>query len=162
MSSRRRRRKEDLILGEGGSVSAEMMVEAREENGIWPIKFEPPPNGEKGWAQFAVSLLGLDTEMTPAEQAVLAVLIEHANPKTGQCNPSVTRIAKGVSRHRRTVFRALAGLQAKGLIDNLAKNHNGARRRVSNAYQVTWEKLRGTLDAREAFGWHQGAAKRNY
>ena len=149
MSRKGRRRTEGLMFNETGSISAEMIVEAREENGIWPIRFEPPPNGEKGWAHFAVSLLGLDTEMTPAEQAVLAVLIDHANPKTGQCNPSVTRIAKGVKRHRRPVFRALAGLQAKGLTDNLAKNHNGARRRVGNAYQVTWVKLRETLDAYE-------------
>ena len=149
MSRKGRRRTEGLMFNETGSISAEMIVEAREENGIWPIRFEPPPNGEKGWAHFAVSLLGLDTEMTPAEQAVLAVLIDHANPKTGQCNPSVARIAKGVKRHRRTVFRALAGLQAKGLTDNLAKNHNGARRRVGNAYQVRWVKLRETLDAYE-------------
>ena len=144
----RRKRKEELAFDPAtGEVDVEGTVELRHalDDDEWPIKFEPPPGGEKGWAQFALNLLGLDSDITQSEQAVLAVLIEHANAITGQCNPSVTRIAKGVGRHRRTVFRALDGLYGKGLVTNLAVNHNGARRRVGNAYQVTWGILVETL-----------------
>jgi hypothetical protein len=106
-----------------------------------PIEFEPPPDGEKGWAYLAVLLLNVKQRMTPAAMAVLGTLIDHANPKTGQCNPSVTRISVGAGVSRRTAFRSLAELQEFGLVANLAKNHNGARRRRGNAYQINWAEL---------------------
>ena len=110
---RKRRKRKEIVFAFDGEVNVEDIVAMRRANDEWPIKFEPPPRGDKACYGLALLLFNLEGDLTPAALAVLGVLIDHANPKTGQCNPSVTRIAKGINRHRRTVFRAIAVAAAR-------------------------------------------------
>lgn len=56
---------------------------------------------------------GVDQPMT---KLVLVTLAWHHNQETGQCNPSIDRIASMTGLSRATIFRALANLNHYGLI----------------------------------------------
>ena len=55
-------------------------------------------------------------DLTAAEIWVLVLLGHFTNHKTGQCNPSQSTIAAKTRMSRRSVVRALNGLEAKGYI----------------------------------------------
>lgn len=54
--------------------------------------------------------------LPPTQKLVLLSLADHHNAKTGQCNPSIARIADRTGLGRRTIVRALAGLGDADLV----------------------------------------------
>lgn len=66
-----------------------------------------------------------------AEIGLLCYLWRRRNSKSGQCNPSASTIAADVKIGRKTVFRMLAHLEAKGLVERKS-GHTGQ----SNQYQL--------------------------
>jgi len=83
---------------------------------------------DKPWESRGVNL-------TIAETAVLIVLAHHHNPKTGRCNPGQERIARSAGMTRRCAQRALASLQAYGIIATKAR---GNGRGHSTRYLLTF------------------------
>jgi hypothetical protein len=72
-----------------------------------------------------------------SELRVLVALIEHYRRDTGQCDPSIDRIARLLSITRRTVFRALDHLAAGGLVIRI--RHGGHWN--CNQYEPAWGRL---------------------
>lgn len=82
--------------------------------------------------------------LRPAARRVGARLIEHYNLATGRCDPSVVGIAAAEGLSERSTRRALAELQAMGLIQRVV---HGAGRR--NAFAIAWGALRSQAVAAE-------------
>lgn len=75
--------------------------------------------------------------LTHAERRVLSAMIEHFNRDTGQCDPTIERMAELLGMCTRTAERAVEGLASKGLI--LFFRHGGRSNR--NQYEIVWAKL---------------------
>ena len=58
----------------------------------------------------------IDQELQVKEKMVLVVLAHYLNNKTGQCNPSLVRLAKDSGMCKRSVIRAIKELEEKKLI----------------------------------------------
>jgi hypothetical protein len=67
--------------------------------------------------------------LSPPEKAVLMALALHLNEDSGQCFPSIPRLAETTCLHRATVIRCIASLRKSGAI----KTTTGAR----GSYQYT-------------------------
>lgn len=78
--------------------------------------------------------LSLCTDLSATQRRVLAALIEHFNRKTSRCDPSIDRLAALLGIHRRTVFRALNSLVARGYVVRM--RHGGFNHR--NRYLPNW------------------------
>ena len=96
---------------------------------------ENPPPGPKWQAKAGVHLLRLNG----AESAILFCMIDHANGKTGLCYPSQPTLARVLNIPESTVRKAIASLNARGLVESLERFD--ARGRTSNAYLIAWAPL---------------------
>ena len=76
---------------------------------------------------------------TASEKLVLIVLAKHANPTTGQCNPSIERIAMICSLSTRQVIRCIDSLEKRKLIYVSRSSANG--KKLSNSYVIYTEKV---------------------
>ena len=72
--------------------------------------------------------------LTACERLVIAIIGQHGNLKTGQCNPGIETIARESGLHERAVYRAIAGAERKGAII-VTRAGNGGRNRP-NGYQL--------------------------
>jgi hypothetical protein len=97
-----------------------------------PTEYEAPEKGDKMRALYAIALLGLSN----GAKAVAAILIWHANSRTGRCDPGVDRIVYEGMRNRRSVEWALKELRDKTV---LVRKRRG---QSTNAYQINWPLLR--------------------
>ncbi len=81
----------------------------------------------------------LGCEWTHAEFRVLVNLVEHANRKTGQLNPSVARLADECHMQPQNVRRALRGLEEKKAIRRPTVSKGGRRgnKGLSQVYELT-------------------------
>lgn len=100
-----------------------------------PTRYQPPPGKLRMYV--AAALLPLNG----AEKAVLVCLIDHANTKTGRCDPSEPTIAHELDVPLRTVERAIAGLRTAGIVNLLRRGRAGKGGRASNAYHLNWQAL---------------------
>jgi predicted transcriptional regulator len=82
----------------------------------------------------AFKALSLCDDLIATRRRVLAALIEHFNRRNGRCDPSIDRLAVLLGINRRTVFRALNSLVAKGYVIRL--RHGGFHHR--NQYVPNW------------------------
>jgi hypothetical protein len=76
-------------------------------------------------------------DLTLAERRVGAALIDHRNHRTGQCDPGLQRLSRELRIGRRTVIRANAGLEKKGLIRKYRHGGNFHR----NGYEFNWQRF---------------------
>ena len=72
--------------------------------------------------------------LSVCERLVIAIIGQHENLKTGQCNPGIDTIANECGLNERTVYRAIAGAERKGAIV-VTRAGNGGRNRP-NGYQL--------------------------
>jgi hypothetical protein len=86
----------------------------------------------------AFKVIALAEDLSAVERQVGATLLDSFNRKTGQCDPSLDRVAGLLNVHRRTVIRATAKLEAKGLFRKT--RHGGHSHR--NQYEPVWPKFR--------------------
>lgn len=86
---------------------------------------------------FAHKALNLAEGLTDGARRVGAAIIDHFNRRTGQCDPSIDRLAKLLNMHRTTVMRATEQLHAAGLIECV--KHGSRTHR--NAYLPVWDKF---------------------
>jgi predicted transcriptional regulator len=82
----------------------------------------------------AFKALSLCDDLSATERRLLAALIEHFNRKTSRCDPSIDRLVVLLGINRRTIFRALKSLAAKGYV--LRIRHGGPSHR--NRYVPNW------------------------
>jgi predicted transcriptional regulator len=86
----------------------------------------------------AFKVIALAEDLSAVERQVGATLLDSFNRKTGQCDPSLDRVASLLNVHRRTVIRATAKLEARGLFRKT--RHGGYSHR--NHYEPIWSKFR--------------------
>ena len=75
-----------------------------------------PLNLVEKWSALKRAANCSGTRLNPTAFVVLFRLLDHQNTKTGQCNPSVARMAQDTGVGRRTVGYALTDLEERGLI----------------------------------------------
>jgi hypothetical protein len=86
----------------------------------------------------ALKMLLLCEDLTLAERRVGAALIDHRNHRTGRCDPGLETLSRELGIGRRTVIRANAALEKKGLLRK--RRHGGYFHR--NGYEFNWERFR--------------------
>jgi hypothetical protein len=82
----------------------------------------------------ALKILSLSDNLSGTDKRVGAVLIEHFNRKTGQCDPSLDTIADLIGVDRRTVVRSVNRLVKSELFRKI--RHGGKFHR--NSYEPMW------------------------
>ncbi len=88
---------------------------------------------------FGFKAVALSGELSGTDKRVATAILDSFNRHTGQCDPSLKRIAHLVGIERRTVLRSLAKIEAKtGLI--IRFRHAGYFQR--NSYQPNWARFR--------------------
>jgi hypothetical protein len=103
----------------------------------------------------ALKMLLLCEDLTLAERRVGAALIDHRNHRTGRCDPGLETLSRELGIGRRTVIRANAGLEKRGLL--LKRRHGGYFHR--NGYEFNWERFR---DLHAAWERHRESVRRKH
>ena len=100
---------------------------------------------------FAHKALTLMAGLSDATKRVAGAIIDHFNKRTGQCDPSIERLATLLGTDEKTVRRATAILDDKQIIAKTS--HGGKAHRAS--YVPNWELFRAVVadwDARMKTG----------
>jgi hypothetical protein len=128
MSKSKMRHEEDVYWeSDGQTINVEDTQELRWPN---PLPDNRPP-GPKWQAKQGMARLPLNG----AEYAVLACLIDRASKRKGACYPSQEFISGWTFRPLRTVERAIATLNERGVIRSIQRGT------TSNAYIINWPPL---------------------
>ena len=85
----------------------------------------------------AIKTILLAPGFSPSERRAFGALVEHLSRETGQCDPSVPRLAGLLDLSERQVERAVEGLAGKGVIRFF--RHGGRSNR--NQHEITWERV---------------------
>lgn len=91
---------------------------------------------------FAHKALTLMAGLSDATKRVAGAIIDHFNKRTGQCDPSIERLATLLGIDRATVIRATEKLHEAGLIEKVS--HGGKAHRA--AYLPIWERFRAIVE----------------
>jgi DNA-binding transcriptional regulator YhcF (GntR family) len=86
---------------------------------------------------FAHKALNIAPDLSAAARRVAGAIIDHFNKRTGQCDPSVERLARLTGLHEVTVKKATAEICAAGLFEK--RSHGGKMHRAQ--YQPQWAKF---------------------
>jgi len=85
----------------------------------------------------AIKALGLIEGLSVSDRRVGAILIEHFNRRTGQCDPGIARISQLLGVSERTVIRCTKRLEGHGLVRKI--RHGGFGNR--NSYEPVWSRF---------------------
>ena len=110
------------------------------------------PQNERGKMSHYMTALAMKQKgLKPAAKIVLYWLADHHNGETGQCNPSINRLAKCCEMSRRSVENHIAALVDVGLlkVENAFRDKGG---KTSNSYTLM-------LDDTDAQNLRMGSAK---
>lgn len=91
---------------------------------------------------FAHKALNIMAGLTEATKRVAGAIIDHFNKRTGQCDPSIERLATLLGIDRATVIRATDKLHELGVIEKVS--HGGKAHRA--AYLPNWERFRSIVE----------------
>lgn len=91
---------------------------------------------------FAHKALNIMAGLTEATKRVAAAIIDHFNKRTGQCDPSIDRLATLLGIDRATVIRATEKLHELGYIEK--SSHGGKAHRAS--YLPNWSRFRAIVE----------------
>jgi hypothetical protein len=93
--------------------------------------YVPPPRGVK-WRLFrAIGMLPIQSN----DKAVLALIVDHANPTTGRADPGQLRIGRLLGLKIRTVKRSIARLRRTPYLSRTLRGLS------STAYHVNWSAI---------------------
>src|ERR1700733_14922306 len=106
-----------------------LALKRREDIFVLPRKFD---------TTIAHKMLNLMPELSGTDKRVAATIIDHFNRKTGQCDPSIERIARLLGLSRRTVIRSNARVVKTGVLRKVL--HGGHLQR--NSYEPVWSRFR--------------------
>ena len=85
----------------------------------------------------AIKVMNVIDGLTPTDRQVGVALLEHYNRRTGQCDPSNSRIAELLRISSRTVIRSTKRLESAALF--LKVRHGGHGNR--NSYSPNWQRF---------------------
>jgi predicted transcriptional regulator len=91
---------------------------------------------------FAHKALNVLAGVTEATKRVAGAIIDHFNKRTGQCDPSIERLATLLGIDRATVLRATDKLHELGFIEKAS--HGGKAHRAR--YLPNWERFRTIVE----------------
>lgn len=91
---------------------------------------------------FAHKALNIVAGLTEATKRVAAAVIDHFNKRSGQCDPSIERLATLLGIDRATVIRATEKLHELGFIEKVS--HGGKAHRA--AYLPNWGRFRAIVE----------------
>lgn len=91
----------------------------------------------------AHKVISLAGDLSSTDKRVAAMLVEHFNRKTGQCDPSMDTMAELIAVDRRTVVRSIRRLVTSGFFRKL--RHGGKFHR--NSYEPMWAAFHRLDDA---------------
>jgi predicted transcriptional regulator len=91
---------------------------------------------------FAHKALNIAAGITEATKRVAGAIIDHFNKRTGQCDPSIERLATLLGIDRATVLRATDKLDELGFIEKAS--HGGKAHRAR--YLPNWERFRTIVE----------------
>lgn len=91
---------------------------------------------------FAHKALNVMAGLTEATKRVAGAIIDHFNKRTGQCDPSIERLATLLGIDRATVIRATEKLHELGFIEKAS--HGGKAHRA--AYLPNWDRFRAIVE----------------
>ncbi|MEW9617174.1 helix-turn-helix domain-containing protein [Shinella sp. S4-D37] len=91
---------------------------------------------------FAHKALNVMAGLTEATKRVAAAIIDHFNKRTGQCDPSIERLATLLGIDRATVIRATEKLHELGYVEKMS--HGGKAHRAS--YLPNWDGFRAIVE----------------
>ena len=94
----------------------------------------------------AYKVIGLSNKLSKYQKSVAAALVSHFNRRTGQCDPSVSRLSELLGGTERTVGRATEKLAAEGLFKK--DIHGGYSYR--NSYRPIWSRFHELNDQWDA------------
>lgn len=100
---------------------------------------------------FAHKALNVMAGLSDATKRVAGAIIDHFNKRTGQCDPSIERLARLLGMDEKTVRRSTAILHEKHIVGK--SSHGGKAHRAS--YVPNWELFRAVVadwDARMKTG----------
>jgi DNA modification methylase len=93
---------------------------------------------QKGDILIALKAINLSPDIGNCDKAVAAALLDHFNRRTGQCDPSIKRLARLLGFSERTIFRSLKRIEADRLFKRI--RHGGHLSR--NSYEPNWQRFR--------------------
>jgi predicted transcriptional regulator len=82
--------------------------------------------------------INLMSDLSGTDKRVAAAIVDHFNRKTGQCDPSLDRLAWLVGLDRRSVIRSINNIAVTGIIRKI--RHGGHLQR--NSYEPVWAHFR--------------------
>lgn len=85
----------------------------------------------------ACKAIALAPELSSSARQVGCAIIDHFNRQTGQCDPSISRLAHLLGLGRRTILRAVEELDRHQIIRKV--RHGGGSHR--NRYEPDWPRL---------------------
>src|SRR4029079_7038812 len=85
----------------------------------------------------ALKAIGLSQSLKNSDRQIASALLDHFNRRTGQCDPSLGRLAGLGGVSTRTVMRSLARIEAAGLFRRI--RHGGHLNR--NSYEPDWARF---------------------
>lgn len=88
-------------------------------------------------ALLAAKVINVTPGLRQSDRQVAVALIEHFNRRTGQCDPSLERMARLLGYSQRTIMRATERLARVGLFRKV--RHGGYSNR--NSYEPNWERF---------------------
>ena len=91
---------------------------------------------------FAHKALSIMAGLSDAAKRVAGAIIDHFNKRTGQCDPSIERLATLLGIDRATVIRATEKLHELGFIEKTS--HGGKAHRA--AYLPNWDMFRAIVE----------------
>lgn len=84
-------------------------------------------------SHYMTALAMRQTGLKPAEKIVLYWIADHHNETTGDCFPSIARLAQLADMSRRSVENQIAKLEAAGLVERVER-HRETGGKTSNSY----------------------------
>lgn len=82
---------------------------------------------------FEIMAWAVKQDLPATQKIVLLMLADRVNKDTGQCNPSMTRLAKDSGIDERTARRVVRQLEKLGLIASIRRSSEGVS--LPNSYQ---------------------------
>ncbi|MHA1545296.1 MAG: helix-turn-helix domain-containing protein, partial [Alphaproteobacteria bacterium] len=97
---------------------------------------------------FAHKAINIASGLSNGARRVAGALVDHFNKKTGQCDPSISRLAALLGINRATVLRATKELSGPDAGLFKRTSHGGHSHRTM--YQPVWERFRRIVEEWEA------------
>lgn len=109
---------------------------------------------------FGFKAIALHPELTSASKIVGAIVLDHYNKRTGQCDPSIDRLTRLSGLNKSSVIRAIKELQKHGLIRKISHGGGHERNKYMPCFREFYqadEKWRGAMKRKNDWSPHNSS-----